>query len=435
MPVNGVSHGRLRGRADLHSLVECRDCGLFQRMPEIREGDVAACGRCSAILRKRHNNSVSLACACAAAVLFLFALDTPLLSLHAAGRFTTSNMFGGAAALGRFGFEEVGWLVTATLCIAPALKITILLIAFAGERSPHPPQWLPWLYGWSERLNPWAMVDVFLLGVFVAYTRLRALASVEIGTGLIALGGVMLTLIAVDATIDREAIWISFDRRGVHRRAPSHAHGKLIGCHVCSRVSQAPSGSKCVRCGHALHHRKPNSLARAWAFIATAAVLYIPANTLPVMSVTRLGRGGPHTIVGGVVQLFEDHLWPLAIIVLAASVFIPIAKLGALAVMLVSTHRHSTWQLVNRTRVFRVVNIIGRWSMIDIFAVTILVALVRLGFLAAVFPGDAAIAFAGVVVLTMFATECFDPRLMWDAAQAHGPRHIPAAIHLPADAS
>jgi paraquat-inducible protein A len=275
------------------------------------------------------------------------------------------------------------------------------------------------------------MVDVFLLGTFVAYTRLRAIASVEIGPALIALGGVMLMLVAVDATIDRQAIWDSFDRRGLHARVPARTHGKLIGCHVCARVSQAADGAACPRCRHPLHHRKPNSVARAWAFLVAAALLYIPANALPVMTVMRLGRGGSHTILGGVVELFEDHLWPLALIVLLASLVVPVAKLGALAVMLVTTHRRTATYLVHRTRLFRVIAVIGRWSMIDIFCLTTLVALVKLGFLATILPGDAAVAFAGVVILTMLATEAFDPRLMWDAARPVGlsSRAILSAVH------
>jgi paraquat-inducible protein A len=133
------------------------------------------------------------------------------------------------------------------------------------------------------------------------------------------------------------------------------------------------------------------------------------------MAVQRFGRGSPHTILGGVVELFDDHLWPLGLIVFIASIVVPIAKIVTLVAMLVATHKRSKWHLAHRARAFRVVSAIGRWSMIDIFALTVLVALVRMGFLANVTPGNGALAFAGVVVLTMLATESFDPRLMWDA--------------------
>jgi paraquat-inducible protein A len=267
------------------------------------------------------------------------------------------------------------------------------------------------------------------LGVLVAYTRLRAIAAVEVGPSAIALFGVMLTIVAADATLDRHAIWEALERHVLCGRSPPPGCGTLIGCHVCGQVSRSPEGAACSRCQHRLHRRKPNSVARAWASMLAAAVLYIPANALSIMTVTRLGRGGPHTILSGVVQLFEDHLWPLAVVVLLASVCVPIVKLVALAAMLVATHRRSASHLVGRTRLFRIIAVIGRWSMIDIFALTTLVALVRMGFLASVVPGDGAVAFAGVVVLTMLATECFDPRRMWDVARVSSPRSLPAAVH------
>ena len=372
---------------------------------------------------------MSLTCACSAAVLLTFAVGLPLMTLRAGGRVLSSTVFSGPAALGRFGLEEVAWLVILTLVVAPAVKLFILLSAMFGEHSSRPPRWLPWVYGWLDRISPWAMVEVFLLGVLVAYTRLRAIASVEVGPSLVALFGVMLTIVAADATLDRHAIWEKLERQHPCGRVPPSASGTLIGCHFCGRVSRSPEGSACSRCQHRLHRRKPNSLTRAWAFMLAAAVSYIPANALSIMTVTRLGRGGSHTILSGVVQLFEDHLWPLAVVVLVASVFVPIVKLVALAAMLVATHRRSASHLVDRTRLFRVIALIGRWSMIDIFALTTLVALVRMGFLATVLPGDGAVAFAAVVVLTMLATECFDPRLMWDVARVTSPRAFPSAVH------
>ena len=423
---------RHHGASDLGHLVECRDCGLFQRVHTVADGDVAACVRCRRVLRRQHRNHPSLACAILAAMLFVIALGSPLMTMHAAGRFVTGTLFTGPAILDRLGKEEVGALVLITLVAAPAVKLTILLSALfggAGTHSPRPPRWLAWLFGWFEIVSPWAMVEVFLLGVFVAYTRLRALANVEIGPGLIALGGVMLTMVAADASLDRCAIWESLDPRGVGARRETKQHGRLVGCHVCGLVAQAPEGSPCARCRHGLHHRKRDSVARSWALMLATVALYVPANLLPVMTVMRLEKGGSRTIIGGVVQLFDDHLWPLGIIVLLASIVVPVAKLCALTFMLVTTQRRSRSYLLGRTRLFRVISVIGRWSMIDIFAVTTLVAMVRLGFLASVLPENGVVFFAGVVVITMFATESFDPRLMWDAVQPRGFRAIPSASH------
>ncbi len=424
MPLSPLKRGV---RWDLHHLVECRDCGLFQRLGVVTEGHVAACMRCHATLRRAESNAASLACTVAAGVLFLFAVSTPLMSLSTRGRFTTGTLFSGPLLLGRDGMPALGDLVLLTLVIAPALKISILLVALCAERSPRPPRWIPWTFGWLERIGPWAMIDVFLLGVFVAYTRLRVLAHVDIEPSLVALGGAMLAMVGADASLDRHAVWASFERQAPRRRALAREQGKLVGCHTCGLVARSADGVACARCGHALHRRKKRSIAWSCAFMLAAAVLYIPANAYPIMTVTRMGHGGPHTLVNGVIELFEDHLWPLALIVLLASVIVPLVKLGCLAALLFTTHRRSRKNLVARTRIFRLIAVIGRWSMIDIFSLATLVAMVRMGFLANVLPGQGALAFAAVVVFTMLATECFDPRLMWDAAESNGPRALPVA--------
>ena len=177
----------------------------------------------------------------------------------------------------------------------------------------------------------------------------------------------------------------------------------------------------CTRCGFRLHDRKPASIQRTWAFALAALVLYIPANTYPVLTVIRLGAGQPSTILGGVRELIEIGMWPLAALVFFASVAVPVLKLVGLAILLISTHMGTGWALHDRTVLYRIVDAIGRWSMIDIFMESILVALVSSAQLASVYPGPGAIAFAAVVILTMLAARSFDPRLMWDNA-AHAGR-------------
>jgi paraquat-inducible protein A len=165
-----------------------------------------------------------------------------------------------------------------------------------------------------------------------------------------------------------------------------------------------------------LQVRKPNSIRRTWAFAIAAMVLYIPANTYPVLTVVRLGAGHPSTILGGVRELLELGMWPLAALVFFASVAVPVLKLIGLVMLLISTHSGTGWALRDRTVLYRIVDAIGRWSMIDIFMESILVALVQFGQIASVYPGPGAIAFAAVVILTMLAAHSFDPRLMWDSA-------------------
>lgn len=202
----------------------------------------------------------------------------------------------------------------------------------------------------------------------------------------------------------------------------SAAQAHLLSCHACGRLSRRrrlPPGRRavCPHCGAALHTRKSNSLGRTWALVIAAAILYIPANTLPVMTVVSFGQGEPDTILSGVRALIAEGMWPLALLVFFASITVPMVKLTGLVYLLMSVHLKSRWRPRDRTRLYRLIEMIGRWSMIDIFMISILVALVRLGSIATVDPGAGATSFAAVVVLTMLASESFDPRLMWDALE------------------
>jgi paraquat-inducible protein A len=291
------------------------------------------------------------------------------------------------------------------------ITLAALVAAMANWHSRK----LAWMFGWLERITPWSMLEVFLVGAGVAYTRLHAIADVQVGPALIAIGAFVLAITATDAVMDREAVWEGMGGTGGAAAISGRAL-ELIGCDVCGLVSRASPGQHCPRCAHALGHRKVNSIARVWACVVSAAILYVPANMLPVMTIVRGGRGGPRTILGGVVELGENHLWALAVIVFLASVAIPLLKLAILTSILVLTGRGSPAYLRLRTRMYKLVRAIGRWSMIDVFMMTVLVGLLHMGPLTSVLPDAGAMAFASVVVLTMVATEALDPRLMWDAA-------------------
>ncbi len=205
--------------------------------------------------------------------------------------------------------------------------------------------------------------------------------------------------------------------------AVTAAEAGLLVCHACGLLSRPATGHHlaCVRCGESLHVRKPDSISRAWAFLIAAYVLYVPANVLPVMETGSLFGSQSDTIMSGVVYLWHSGSWPLAAIIFIASILVPGAKMVALTVLLISVQRHSTWRLQDRTKLYRMVELVGRWSMVDIYVAAILTALVQFKALAMIKAGPGAIAFGAVVVLTMFAAESFDPRLIWDPVkERHG---------------
>lgn len=207
----------------------------------------------------------------------------------------------------------------------------------------------------------------------------------------------------------------------------------LISCHFCHTLCQLPEVNDnkeqeaektinnpelhCPCCQSLIHSRIPNSLSRTWALLIAAIILYIPANTLPIMTVVLWGDGQPDTIMSGVVHLLDAGMWPLALLIFIASIFIPILKLLILTGLMISIHFKIRWKPKDRTVLYRITEFVGRWSMVDIFVIGILVTLVQFGNTANVTPGLGSLSFAAVIILTMFAAHTFDPRLIWDAIQ------------------
>ena len=195
--------------------------------------------------------------------------------------------------------------------------------------------------------------------------------------------------------------------------ASAAAHG-LGRCHDCGQVHPAAAGH-CPRCGARLHLRKTHSLQRTAALTIGAVLLYLPANLLPVMRVESSLKGTQETtILSGVIQFWQSEDYPVALIIFTASVVIPIVKVLSIVILCWGARTGASPRAL--TRLYRVIDRIGRWSMVDVFVVSILVGVVQLGSVMTITAGAGALAFAGVVILTILAVDSFDPRLLWDAA-------------------
>ncbi len=412
-------------------LYECPDCGQMQVLPALPPSSRAVCLRCDAVLRhtRRDPLLLPLALNISALILFMLGATLTLMSVTTAGQQRVADLVTGPTELGEYGLWEISLVVLVTTVAAPLARVLCMLSVLLGLRMARPPAELRAIYAWVEHLRPWSMVEIYLLGLFVAYVRLSAMATVDLGPAIFALGGLMVIMVLSDYTLDDQAVWEAMEPPNRRRRRTLDSnpatpdrpkprqHRWRIGCDTCGLVSRAYPGMLCTRCGFNLHDRKPNSIERTWAFAIAALLLYIPANIYPVLTVIRIGAGQPSTIFGGVRELIEAGMWPLAALVFFASVAVPVLKLVGLSILLISTQMGSAKALNDRTVLYRIVDAIGRWSMIDIFMESILVALVQFGQLASVYPGPGAIAFAGVVILTMLAARSFDPRLMWDNAR------------------
>ncbi|MGP8026088.1 MAG: paraquat-inducible protein A [Acidocella sp.] len=413
---------------------ECPQCGLISALPPMQADRVAVCPRCRHALwqMRRHPFELPIAFGVSALLFYCFALIAPFLEISAYGRYQLASVSTGPAQLMAEGYQVVGWLVLATTVIFPGFKLAILLIVLLGLRTRlMPASLLKELFRWYGPITPWAMIDVYLLGFLVAYTRIVALASIHLDTALFSLVGVMLAMAAADATLDAETVWRALDvadRKAAPGKAEQVHHPMrvsstgaplgFIGCHCCDLVNRAEPGERCRRCGVVLHRRKHDSINRSGALLVAAAVLYFPANIYPIMTMTEVAVAHPYTIMGGIVDLYEAGLWPLAALVFFASFTVPMMKIITLGCLLAQTQTGSAKHLPGRTTAYRIIAFVGRWSMIDVFGLSILVALVQFAQFANFVAEIGATCFAAVVVLTMFAVDCFDPRLMWDAQDA-----------------
>ncbi len=260
-----------------------------------------------------------------------------------------------------------------------------------------------------------------MLGVLVAIVKLTDFADIELGYGFYAFVALIFVVTAASSALHPEALWNRIGGEVDHLQDHRHAEN-AIGCHTCGHVLASAHdwhGVDCPRCQATLHHRKPNSLSRTWALLIAAVIFYVPANVYPIMTVISFGQGAPDTILSGVIHLIEADQWPIAILVFFASIVVPVLKITIIAFLLISVQMGSAWRPRERTLTYRLTEFIGRWSMIDIFMISILVALVKLEAIATIEAGPGAVAFSAVVILTMLSAMSFDPRLIWDRAEVN----------------
>jgi paraquat-inducible protein A len=431
-------------------LRECMGCGLFQLVPALDLETGSTCTRCGTLLRRTRRDPLDrgLALNCAALVLYVIVWTAMLMKVSTAGIMHETTLASGPMELVRQGLWPLAVAVAFTTGLAPLAKFGGVIYVLIGLKLDRPLPNLRGVFRFQRAIGLWSMLEVLLLGVFVAYTKLGALVTMEIGAAVYALGILTVVVVWADVVLEPNAVWEAIEKKGqTHAPMPpvllTHEPG-AIGCESCGLVSvplmaHATTGDKghaarCPRCGAGLHERKPDSLNRTWAFVIAGAILYIPANYYPVLTVIQAGAGMPSTILGGVEELLSSHMYPLALLVFFASILVPVFKLIGLALMLMATMLVTTatgarFLLPQRTRLYFVVAWIGRWSMVDIFMESLLGALVQFGSIVTIAPGVGAVAFCAVVLVTIIGAEAFDPRLMWDAA-AHNP-HRPMALRQP----
>ena len=319
-------------------------------------------------------------------------------------------------------YIALGLLFLATTAILPGLYLAAVLYLYAGQSFGARLPGARVIARTLRPLEPWLMSDVFIVGVLVALIKIVSLASIHIGTAFVAFCVYSLLLLRTFSLIDWTALWDTIaPRRGLPAVIKAGRGGQAQGlavCHGCDTPFMKHAGHRCPRCGKRHFAAAVNRLQLTWALLATATILYIPANLFPVLATETLGNAEPQTIIAGVVHLAAAGSWPIALVIFVASIVVPISKIAALAWLCLAAQYGWHRSALTQTRLYRITEKVGRWSMIDVFVVATLGALVHAGQLMSITPGPGVVSFALVVVITMIAALTFDTRLLWRAAEA-----------------
>ncbi|HWY25686.1 MAG TPA: PqiA/YebS family transporter subunit [Nevskia sp.] len=433
-------------------LIICECCDSVYRRAPLSGRATARCGRCGTPLYKSTKTNLDhmLALTLAALPAFLVANAYPLMTLEVGGRYSEATLWGMIVDTYDSNVSPLAVVAALTVFFFPLLQIGLYAWVLIPLRRGRVPVAFIGIMHALRQMQPWTMVEVFVLGLLVAVVKLGNMATSTPDLGMWGFAALTLLLTMLNAR-DLEQLWERAEAIGragggdAPRLRPQPADAAprpaqpspggmkfrrgrdlgLIGCKACGLVLRSSAGGRaghCPRCDHPLHRRKPDSHARTWALLIAAMILYIPANALPVMHTATLFDAQDNTILSGVVELWKGGAWDLAVIVFTASIAVPLIKMACLALLLLSSRAGSPRWRRQRTRIYRMVEFIGRWSMLDVFVVALLLSLVRFGLLAEVKAGPGIVAFCAVVVLTMLASMSFDPRLIWDAGSDQGRR-------------
>jgi len=390
-------------------------------------GQVALCPHCARKLYrfKRHPIQKGLVLSLIGLLFYLPANLLPLMTCSVLGLDSRSSIFQACVHLFVSAQYFVGTIVAVTTMLFPLLLLSSLLAITLGLAHGGRNTWLPRLFRAYHRLSEWAMLDIFLVGVLITFIKTAAMASVSLNIGFFCLAALVATTVAAQAAIDPQLFWgmMEGDPRFTVKPPKSTNAADYLLCHDCHKLlpvdyRETTGHCSCPRCGRTLHQRKRHSLLRTWILLIMAMALTLPANLLPIMEVDTFGIPDRSTILDGILFFFRDGSYSIGLMICIASFLVPVFKIVGMVIILLSIHfRWRSW-LKHKAIMFRFIEFIGRWSMLDIFVITLLCALAQFSFLSSISAAPASLYFTGMVLSTMFAALSFDPRLLWDAAQA-----------------
>lgn len=402
----------------------CSACDMVSAIPVLRPGEHASCPQCGHVLARRHLHPVqrSIALATSALLSLLIAIAFPFISMDTNGLDTQIELPQTAVTLVDVQQPMVALIVSCTAIILPALYLIGVMIMQANVLRTVPRAYSDVIARLFSHLHPWMMADVFIIAALVSLVKLTEIGEVQLGVSFWAYCVFAALLLMTTRSVDIDWLWLRLAGEPAAdtriRCGISAAAQHATGCTTCGLVNTLPTiagaAAVCKRCGSKLHMRKPNSLEFTWALLFTAVILYIPANAYPMMITTSLGQTHASTIIGGMLELWQHGSEPIAVVIFVASVLVPIIKMLILILLSWLVKHPGPLNAQQKTRLYHLTELIGRWSMVDVFVVAIMVALIQSGNLMSVLPGPAALAFCAVVITTMLAAMALDPRLLWD---------------------
>jgi paraquat-inducible protein A len=396
------------------SLIACRDCAAIQRFQPLTSGRLE-CWQCGRVLESRVGRSVDGALACSITVLLLLfpANFLPLMTVHIGFVTSSSVLASGLVVAWRQGWPLVTILLGLEAVILPFARFGLLTITLAMLRLGRRDKWLGTAFRYAGWLDQWAMFDVLLIGAGIGYGRIASQVSVSIDAGGWCFVGASLMTMITRATLERREVW---RRLGPE---PTSVGERAIACTSCDLLLPPEAeGRRCPRCTAMVYRRRPFAVRECTALLLATAILTPLAYSYPMSEFWKADQAQSHTVINGIELLFTSGFWYFGVIIFFVSVAFPLTKLGALTWFLTSTHYGSSWQVRRKTQLYRFIDQVGRWSTLDPFTVLVFAPMIQFGQLAHFdFMGGAA-AFLATVVLSMLATEVFDPRLLWDSMRS-----------------
>lgn len=421
-----------------NDLTVCPSCDMIIATTpvEVPLDSNLVCPRCKFKVRNPKKDTIkrTLVLSLTGLLLFVPAHFMLLLQFEALGFIDQGTVIDSMTAVYKQRYFFVSLMVLLTAVLIPLTKLSLLFIVSLGLTRRIFVRQLPALFRWYCHLEEWGMTEVFLIGILITIIKMSHTADISYLTGFFTFVGLSVAIVGCVFTLDRHHYWNKIEKLkgaegetyATNTSAPLHVQpmqlalaAGLVQCHTCHKVIRHEEPEQdhvlhCPRCDGIVHKRIPYSISTTWALVLTAVIFSFPANLLPIMQVDFLGTPQKSTIMDGIIYFFQSGSLGIGLVILTASILVPVFKVVGLALLLYSIQLNRRIRLTQKSIMFRFIEFIGRWSMLDIFVIALLCALVDFGVFTRITAAPAATFFTFVVLSTMFAAISFDPRMLWD---------------------